>query len=92
MAYRVRLLGPPLLPHHDLVSHVYRTMVGLPLLFIQKWDKTRRPSANQLLQSVIGSQKGGHVKIPTKTIAHNNNVQTRNMSQLWHTTSVSVLQ
>jgi hypothetical protein len=36
----------PLLPHHGVVSDVSRTIVGLPLLFIQKWDKTRRLSVN----------------------------------------------
>jgi hypothetical protein len=58
---------------------------------IKKWDKMRRSSANQCLQSVIGSHKEGHVKIPTEMIAHNNNVWTRNINQLWHTTGASVL-
>jgi hypothetical protein len=81
----------PLFSHHGFVSHVSRTVVGLPLLFIQKQDKTRRPSANKRIQTVIGCHKGGHVKIPRKKITHNNNIQTRNMNQLWHTKCASVL-
>jgi hypothetical protein len=88
MAYRA-LLGP--LFFHIMVLSITYLIIGLSLLFIQKWDKTRRSSVNQHLQSVIGSHKGGPVKIPTETIAHNNNVQIRNMNQLWHTTGASVL-
>jgi hypothetical protein len=47
---------------------------------------------NNHIQSVIGCHKGGHVKNPLKKIAHNNNVRTRNMNQLWHTIGARVLQ
>jgi hypothetical protein len=81
---------PPLLPQYDFVSHIPRTIIGLPLLFIQEHDKMRRPSANQSLQSIIVGHKGGHIKIPTKNITHNNNVRTQNMNLLWHTIGTRV--
>jgi hypothetical protein len=81
----------PLLPHHGVASHVSKTTIGLPLLFIQERDKMRRPSVNQSFQRIIVDHKRGHVKILIEKIIHNNSVRTRNMNQLSHTIGTSVL-
>jgi hypothetical protein len=81
-----------LLPHHCCVTHVCRTIVWLPLIFIQEWYKLRGPSLNQSFQRSVMGHKRGYEVISTKKITNNNNVWTWNINQLWDTTCTSVLQ